>query len=126
MVVTGRQQLSSDDIEKMIKEAQMYEEQDKRRREEIELKNRADDTAYHIEKILNENGDKIPEDIKNRLEEIIRDLRDAINKDDIPRIKMLFDELQNESMKIGEFLYNQQAQGTQSSTGSQVLSNNSW
>ncbi|HOQ39100.1 MAG TPA: molecular chaperone DnaK [Fervidobacterium sp.] len=119
MVVTGRQQLSSDDIEKMIKEAQMYEEQDKRRREEIELKNRADDTAYHIEKILNENGDKIPEDIKNRLEEIIRDLRDAINKDDIPRIKMLFDELQNESMKIGEFLYNQQAQGTQSSTGSQ-------
>ena len=72
----------------------------------------------HFSQVSN-SGDKIPEDIKNRLEEIIRDLRDAINKDDIPRIKMLFDELQNESMKIGEFLYNQQAQGTQSSTGSQ-------
>ncbi|HCL98758.1 MAG TPA: molecular chaperone DnaK [Fervidobacterium sp.] len=118
MVVTGRQQLSSDQIEKMIREAQMYEEQDKRKREEIELKNRADDTAYHVEKILNENGDKIPADVKSRLEEIIRDLRDAINKDDVARIKMLFDDLQRESMKLGEFLYKQQAQegtGTQGS-----------
>ena len=118
MVVTGRQQLSSDQIEKMIREAQMYEEQDKRKREEIELKNRADDTAYHVEKILKENGDKIPADVKDRLEEIIRDLRDAINKDDVARIKMLFDDLQRESMKLGEFLYKQQAQegtGTQGS-----------
>ncbi|WP_448376893.1 molecular chaperone DnaK [Fervidobacterium sp.] len=111
MVVTGRQQLSSDQIEKMIREAQMYEEQDKRKREEVELKNKADDMAYHIEKILKENGDKIPEDTKNRLEEIIKDLRDAINKDDIAKIKMLFDDLQRESMKIGEYLYKQQAQG---------------
>lgn len=118
MVVTGRQQLSSDQIEKMIREAQMYEEQDKRKREEIELKNRADDTAYHVEKILKENGDKIPADVKDRLEEIIRDLRDAIKKDDVARIKMLFDDLQRESMKLGEFLYKQQAQegtGTQGS-----------
>ncbi|WP_448374301.1 molecular chaperone DnaK [Fervidobacterium sp.] len=111
MVVTGRQQLSSDQIEKMIREAQMYEEQDKRKREEVELKNKADDLAYHIEKILKENGDKIPADTKNRLEEIIRDLRDAINRDDIAKVKILFDDLQRESMKIGEYLYKQQAQG---------------
>ncbi len=111
MVVTGRQQLSSDQIEKMIREAQMYEEQDKRKREEVELKNKADDMAYHIEKILKENADKIPADTKNRLEEIIKDLRDAINRDDIAKIKMLFDDLQRESMKIGEYLYKQQAQG---------------
>jgi molecular chaperone DnaK len=111
MVVTGRQQLSSDQIEKMIREAQMYEEQDKRKREEVELKNKADDMAYHIEKILKENEDKIPADTKNRLEEIIKDLRDAINRDDIAKIKMLFDDLQRESMKIGEYLYKQQAQG---------------
>lgn len=111
MVVTGRQQLSSDQIEKMIREAQMYEEQDKRKREEVELKNKADDLAYHIEKILKENSDKIPADTKERLEEIIKDLRDAINRDDIAKIKMLFDDLQRESMKIGEYLYKQQAQG---------------
>jgi molecular chaperone DnaK len=111
MVVTGRHQLSSEDIERMIREAQMYEEQDKRKREEVELKNKADDLAYHIEKVLKENGDKIPEDTKNRLEEIIRDLRDAINRDDIAKVKILFDDLQRESMKIGEYLYKQQAQG---------------
>lgn len=111
MVVTGRQQLSSDQIEKMIREAQMYEEQDKRKREEVELKNKADDLAYHIEKILKENSDKIPADTKERFEEIIKDLRDAINRDDIAKIKMLFDDLQRESMKIGEYLYKQQAQG---------------
>jgi len=111
MVVTGRHQLSSEDIERMIREAQMYEEQDKRKREEVELKNKADDLAYHIEKVLKENGDKIPEDTKNRLEEIIRDLRDAINRDDIAKVKILFDDLQKESMKIGEYLYKQQAQG---------------
>lgn len=111
MVVTGRHQLNSEDIERMIKEAQMYEEQDKRKREEVELKNRADDTAYHIEKIIKENEDKIPVDTKSRLEEIIRDLRDAITKDDIAKIKMLYDDLQRESMKIGEYLYKQQAQG---------------
>lgn len=111
MVVTGRHQLSSEDIERMIREAQMYEEQDRRKREEVELKNKADDLAYHIEKVLKENGDKIPEDTKNRLEEIIRDLRDAINRDDIAKVKILFDDLQKESMKIGEYLYKQQAQG---------------
>ncbi|HOJ94590.1 MAG TPA: Hsp70 family protein, partial [Fervidobacterium nodosum] len=115
MVVTGRHQLNSEDIERMIKEAQMYEEQDKRKREEVELKNRADDTAYHIEKIIKENEDKIPADTKSRLEEIIRDLRNAINKDDIAKIKMLYDDLQRESMKIGEYLYKQQAQGGNSS-----------
>ncbi|AMW33151.1 molecular chaperone DnaK [Fervidobacterium islandicum] len=111
MVVTGRHQLSSDEIERMIREAQMYEEQDRRKREEVELKNKADDLAYHIEKVLKENSDKIPEDTKNRLEEIIRDLKDAINRDDIAKVKILFDDLQRESMKIGEYLYKQQAQG---------------
>ncbi|MGB9614079.1 MAG: molecular chaperone DnaK [Fervidobacterium sp.] len=111
MVVTGRHQLSSDDIERMIREAQMYEEQDKRKREEVELKNKADDMAYHIEKIIKENEDKIPADTKNRIQEVIKDLRDAINKDDITKVKMLYDDLQRESMKIGEFLYKQQAQG---------------
>ncbi|ODN30155.1 molecular chaperone DnaK [Fervidobacterium thailandense] len=115
MVVTGRHQLSSEEIERMIREAQMYEEQDKRKREEVELKNRADDLAYHIDKVLKENGDKVPADIKTRLEDLIRDLRDAINKDDIARVKILYDDLQRESLKIGEYLYKQQAQGGTSS-----------
>jgi molecular chaperone DnaK len=105
MVVTGRHKLSEDEIKRMIEDAKRYEEQDKRLKEEIELKNRADDLAYSVEKTLKEHGDKVPADLKSRLEDMIRELRDAINRNDIPKVKMLFDDLQRESMKIGEYLY---------------------
>lgn len=105
MVVTGRHKLREDEIRKMIEEAQKYEEQDKRKREEVELKNRADDLAYHVNKTLREHGDKLPQDLKDRLENLVRDLRDAINRDDIARVKLLFDDLQRESVKIGQYLY---------------------
>lgn len=105
MVVTGRHRLSEDEIRRMIEDAKRYEEQDRRLKEEIELKNKADDLAYNVEKSLREYGDKLPVDLKIRLETMIKDLRDAINRNDIPRVKMLYDDLQRESLKIGEYLY---------------------
>ncbi|KAF2957393.1 molecular chaperone DnaK [Thermotoga sp. Ku-13t] len=105
MVVTGRHKLREDEIRRMIEEAQKYKEQDRRKREEVELKNRADDLAYHVNKTLKEHGDKLPQDLKDRLENLIRDLRDAINRDDIAKVKLLFDDLQRESVKIGQYLY---------------------
>ena len=111
MVVTGRNKLSSEDIERMIREAQEYEEQDKRKREEIELKNQADDLAYQVEKLINENKDKVPEDQRTRLESLISDVRDAINNNDIAKLKIVMEDLKNESMKLGQLIY-QQAQQT--------------
>lgn len=111
MVVTGRNKLSSEDIERMIKEAQEYEEQDKRKREEIELKNQADDLAYQVEKLINENKDKVPEDQKTKLESLINEVRDAINNNDIAKLKIVMEDLKNESMKLGQSIY-QQAQQT--------------
>ncbi|WP_448521267.1 molecular chaperone DnaK [Pseudothermotoga sp.] len=105
MVVTGRHKLREDEIRKMVEEAQRYEEQDKRKREEVELKNKADDLAYSVNKMLKEHGSKLPQDLKDRLESLIKDLRDAINRDDIAKVKLLFDDLQRESMKIGQYLY---------------------
>ncbi|WP_448531278.1 molecular chaperone DnaK [Pseudothermotoga sp.] len=105
MVVTGRHKLREDEIKKMVEEAQRYEEQDKRKREEVELKNKADDLAYSVNKMLKEHGGKLPQDLKDRLESLIKDLRDAINRDDIAKVKLLFDDLQRESMKIGQYLY---------------------
>jgi len=105
MVVTGRHKLREDEIKKMIEEAQRYEEQDRRKREEVELKNKADDLAYSVNKTLKEHADKLPQDLKDRLENLIKDLRDAINRDDIAKVKLLFDDLQRESMKIGQYLY---------------------
>jgi len=105
MVVTGRHKLREDEIKKMVEEAQRYEEQDKRKREEVELKNKADDLAYSVNKMLKEHGGKLPQDLKDRLESLVKDLRDAINRDDIAKVKLLFDDLQRESMKIGQYLY---------------------
>lgn len=105
MVVTGRHKLREDEIKKMVEEAQRYEEQDKRKREEVELKNKADDLAYSVNKMLKEHGGKLPHDLKDRLESLVKDLRDAINRDDIAKVKLLFDDLQRESMKIGQYLY---------------------
>ncbi len=119
MVVTGRHKLSEDEIQKMIEDAQKYEEQDKRMREEIELKNKADDLAYHVEKTLKEYGEKVPADLKTKLENLVKDLREAINQNDIPKVKLLFDELQQESMKIGEYIYKQGNQNQQASGGEQ-------
>ncbi|WP_448523338.1 molecular chaperone DnaK [Pseudothermotoga sp.] len=105
LVVTGRHKLREDEIRKMVEEAQRYEEQDKRKREEVELKNKADDLAYSVNKMLKEHGSKLPQDLKDRLESLTKDLRDAINRDDIAKIRLLFDDLQRESMKIGQYLY---------------------
>jgi molecular chaperone DnaK len=118
MVVTGRQKLSKDQIDKMIKEAREYEEQDKKLREKVELKNQADDLIYQTEKVLKENGDKIPEDLKATLESKIRDLREALEEDNLGKIKILMDELQQEVIKIGQYFYQNQNPGaTTSPTG---------
>ncbi|MDI3472981.1 MAG: molecular chaperone DnaK [Thermotogaceae bacterium] len=105
MVVTGRQSLSEDEIRRMVEEAQKYEEEDKRKRQEIEMKNEADNLVYSVEKTLREYGDKIPADVKGRLESLSKDLKDALEADNIQRIKILMDELKTESQKIGQYLY---------------------
>lgn len=110
MVVTGRQKMDSEQIQQMIKDAKEYEEQDKRKKEEIELKNQAEDMAYQTEKLLNENGDKISDDIKQPIEEKIKELREALSEDNIGKIKIVMDELKQESMKIGQQMYGQQGE----------------
>lgn len=112
MVVTGRHKLSEDEIKKIIEDAKKYEKQDKKKKQEIELKNQADELAYRAEKMLKENGDKISPEDRAKLENIVKDLRDAISSDNIQRIKLLFDQLQQEIMKIGQAIY-QSAQGGQ-------------
>ncbi|MEA2067415.1 MAG: molecular chaperone DnaK [Thermotogota bacterium] len=110
MVVSGRQKLSDDEIQKIIKDAEEYEEQDKKHRQEVELKNKADELAYRVEKILKESGDKLSDDERSNLETKVKDLREAINNNNMQRVKLLFDQLQEESMKIGQKIYQDQQQ----------------
>ncbi len=107
--ITGTTNLSQDEIEKMVREAQQFEDQDKRKRQEIELKNNADNLAYQVDKFVKEQGDKIPADKKSLLEGKIKDLRNAIEKDDINNIKIIMDELQKEFQAIGSQMYQQTA-----------------
>ncbi len=107
MVVTGRNKLDPTEINKMVEDAKRNEEEDNRRKQEIEMKNQADHLVYSIEKILKESGDKIPGDLRSKVESLKNDLRDAVNKENMQRIKVLMDALNLESMKMGAFLYKQ-------------------
>ncbi len=108
--ITGTTNLSPDEIEKMVRDAQQFEEQDKRKRQEIELKNNADNLAYQVDKFVKEQGDKIPADKKTLLENKVKDLRSAIEKDDINNIKVIMDELQKEFQTTGSQMYQQASQ----------------
>ncbi len=113
MVVSGRQKMSEEEIKRIVEDAKKYEEQDKKKKQEVELKNQADQLAYSIEKLLKDSGDKISSEDRGKLEGLVKDLRDAINQDNIQRVKLLFDQLQKESMRVGQSVY----QKTQAKTG---------
>jgi len=111
MVVTGRHKLDKDQVDRMMKEAREYEEQDKKVKEKVELRNQADDLAYQAEKLLNENGDKIPDDLKTNIEEKSKELKQALEEDNVGKIKIVMDELQKEIMKVGQYIYQNQNPG---------------
>src|SRR5207237_10040513 len=78
ITITATSGLSKDDIEKAVKDAQAHEAEDKERREEIEVRNRADGLAYATEKSLKDLGDKVPAEVKSEIEEKLKAVRDAL------------------------------------------------
>mgnify|MGYP003433570026 FL=1 len=105
--ITGASTLPSNEVEKMVKEAEANAAADKERRERIDRKNQADSLAYQIEKQLAELGDKVPPADKTKVEGLIKDLRDAINSEDDDRIKTLTTELQQAFYAVSSNLYQQ-------------------
>jgi molecular chaperone DnaK len=102
--------LSDSEIDQMVKDAESHKEEDKKRREEAEIKNNADSMVYQLEKLLSENGDKVPAEEKPKLEAAIKEVKDALATGDIEKIKTASTNLQNASNAMSQFLY-QQAQG---------------
>ncbi|MBW4581575.1 MAG: molecular chaperone DnaK [Tildeniella nuda ZEHNDER 1965/U140] len=105
--ITGASTLPKDDVERMVREAEQNATADKERREKIDLKNQADSLTYQAEKQINELGDKVPEADKTKVEGLIKDLRDAIAKEDFDQIKTLTGELQQSLYSISSNLYQQ-------------------
>ncbi|MFN2519519.1 MAG: molecular chaperone DnaK [Candidatus Limnocylindria bacterium] len=112
ITITASSGLSKEDVAKLVRDAEVHADEDKRRREQIEVHNEGDTLAYQSEKALRDNADKVPEDVKREVEEKIAALREALGGDDTERIRTASTELQQAATKIGESMYkSEQAQG---------------
>lgn len=115
--ITAPHRLSREEIERMIKEAEQYAEQDRRRKEEAMLKNEAESLLYTVDKALGEYGPKLSEDVKKRIQETADKLREALRKSDIPAIKSLMEELRKAAQEIGTVIYQQSGTGGEKKEG---------
>jgi molecular chaperone DnaK len=113
---TGRQQkititassgLSKEEVDRMVREAERYREEDRRRREEVEERNQADSAAYNAEKTIRDLGDKITPEQRSELESKIADVRAALGTDDVARMRSAREALQQAFYKISEQIYSQ-------------------
>ena len=109
--ITGASTLPDTEVDRMVKEAEANASADKERREKIDRKNQADSLVYQADKQLTELGDKVPAADKTKVEGLLKDLRDAVTKEDDERIKTLMPELQQALYSIGTNLYQQQGGG---------------
>ncbi|MBI2166341.1 MAG: molecular chaperone DnaK [Chloroflexi bacterium] len=105
VIVQPSSGLNQSEIDRMVKDSQQYAEQDRRRRQEVELRNQADGAAYNAEKILREHADKVPADLKGEIEGKISALRQALQGQDFGKIKMALDELNMALQKLGTAVY---------------------
>ncbi len=105
MTITGGSALPKEDIERMVREAEEHAAEDKKRREEADVRNQAESFAYSTEKVLADNGDKVPDDVKTEVTEAITELRTALAGDDVEEIKAKQATLTAVSQKIGEAIY---------------------
>ena len=116
--ITGGSALPKDDIEKMVRDAEEYAEEDRKRREEAEVRNQADSLVYQTEKFLGENEDKVPEDIKSEVREALAEVKKALESNDTEAIKTASEHAAQVSQKMGTAIY-QQAQAQQASSQSE-------
>ena len=107
ITITASSGLSKEEVDSMIQEAESYAEEDKRKREEVELRNSAENAAYTAEKLLSDNADKVPDDLKEEIEGKISTLRNAIQGEDTGQIDTALQDLQAASQKVGQIVYSQ-------------------
>ena len=101
--------LSQEEIDRMIKDAEAHAEEDKRRREEQEVRNGAESQAYQTRKFLSDNSEKFSDDLKEKITKAADDVDEALKGDDIDAIKVALDKLNEASQEMGKVLYEQEA-----------------
>jgi molecular chaperone DnaK len=113
MTITAPLKMASGEIDRMIKDAEKFAEEDKKRKEKVELQNQADTLIYSTEKTLKDLGDKVSGDQKQKVEKAVENLKDALKSEDESRIKSTLEDLTKEMHAISTILYQQQAQQQQ-------------
>ncbi|MBE0521270.1 MAG: molecular chaperone DnaK [Candidatus Methanoperedenaceae archaeon] len=112
MTITAPLKMNKDEIDRKMKEAEQYEEEDRKKREKVELHNQADTLIYSTENTIKELGDKVTEDHKVKVNAAVEKTREALKSDDVSRIKAAIEELTKEMQAVSAVLY-QQAQTEQ-------------
>ncbi|GER22380.1 chaperone protein DnaK [Zafaria cholistanensis] len=108
MTISGGTALSKEDIDRMVRDAEEHAAEDKKRREAAEVRNHAETTAYSVDKLIKDNADKLPEDVKNEVQADVDAVKAALEKqDNDDEIKAAFEKLQASQGKLGEAIYAQ-------------------
>ncbi|MGN6475190.1 MAG: molecular chaperone DnaK, partial [Mycobacteriales bacterium] len=105
MTITGGSALPKDDIDRMMREAEQYAEEDRKRRESAEVRNQADGLVYTTEKFLADNGEKVPDDVKAEVTAAVAEVKTALEADDLDAIKRTSEALATVSQKMGQAMY---------------------
>jgi molecular chaperone DnaK len=120
ITITATSHLSDDEIERMVKEAQEHSEEDKKKRGLVDARNSADSLIYSTEKLMRDVGSKVPEDMKNRIEEQVKVLRKTLETDSVDEIKRETEKLQNLQGELSQKLYAQTGAGAGTGSGGQT------
>src|SRR5438094_3773073 len=107
ITITSTSGLSQEEVERMVREAELHAQEDRRRREEIETRNRADSLAYQAERTLQDLGEKISASLRSEVEERVKAVRDALASNDLTRVRSAADELERTMQRIGQEAYSQ-------------------
>jgi molecular chaperone DnaK len=109
ITITGGSSLPKEDIERMVREAEEHAAEDKARRESAEVRNSAEQLAYSIEKLIKDNDDKLPEDVKTEVQADVDALKTALQSEDDAAVQKAFDKLNESQTRLGEAIYNSTA-----------------
>jgi molecular chaperone DnaK len=105
ITITATTKLDKNEVERMVKDAEKFADEDKRRKTKAELRNRAEQRTYEVPKMLEELGDKVPADLKEKLTKMAEDLKATLESDDDAKIKEKLDELEKALLEIGKRMY---------------------
>ncbi len=118
ITITASSGLSKGEVERMVREAELHAQEDRQRKEEIEVRNRADSLAYQAERTLRDVGEKISASLRTDVDERIKAVRDALSTNDINRVRTASDDLERTMQSIGQEVYGQSGAASNGAAGS--------